>query len=144
MAFPPAPLPINKTDATDQDIDHPNTHNAIAQAINDTVPVVQANGLDLTNLRATVVNNGRIEHGVNVVTLDAASATQINFPTAFSAQPSVSICWAQAGGAGTALPVFCIIVDLTATHVSVRVLNSSQASMAGQPATLVWIAVGAF
>jgi len=41
MPFPPAPLPINMTDATPQQGTHPNLHNQVSQAINDTVAVVQ-------------------------------------------------------------------------------------------------------
>jgi hypothetical protein len=37
MAFPPPVLPINRTDATAQQTTHANDHNAISQAVNDTV-----------------------------------------------------------------------------------------------------------
>jgi len=41
MAWPPAALPTNRTNASPQQDTHPADHNAIAQAINDTVAVVQ-------------------------------------------------------------------------------------------------------
>jgi hypothetical protein len=42
MAWPPPVLPTNRTNATPQQDTHPADHNAIAQAINDTVATVQA------------------------------------------------------------------------------------------------------
>jgi glucan-binding YG repeat protein len=42
MTWPPAALPTNRTNATPQQDTHPADHNAIAQAINDTVATVQA------------------------------------------------------------------------------------------------------
>jgi hypothetical protein len=43
MAWPPAALPTNRTNATPQQDTHPADHNAIGQAINDTVARIQAN-----------------------------------------------------------------------------------------------------
>lgn len=42
MPWPPASLPANRTNATPQTNTHPNDHNAIAQAVNDTVAKVES------------------------------------------------------------------------------------------------------
>jgi hypothetical protein len=42
MAWPPPLMPINRTDATPQQVDHPADHNTIAQAFNDLVPIIAA------------------------------------------------------------------------------------------------------
>jgi hypothetical protein len=50
MAWPPAPLPINYTDATPQQALHPSIHNATSQAVNDTVAQLGAVGGQVTDL----------------------------------------------------------------------------------------------
>jgi len=42
MAWPPASLPTNRTNATPQTNTHPADHNAVNAAVNDTVAHVQA------------------------------------------------------------------------------------------------------
>lgn len=49
MAFPPAPLPTNRTNATPQNNTHPADHNAISAAINDTVFAVQTLQINTAN-----------------------------------------------------------------------------------------------
>jgi hypothetical protein len=44
MAWPPAVLPINRTDATLQQTNHPADHNAVNLAVNDTVAKIQSLG----------------------------------------------------------------------------------------------------
>lgn len=52
MAFPPPTLPTNRTNATPQLDTHAADHNAIAQAINDTVAFASATNQKLTGYRA--------------------------------------------------------------------------------------------
>jgi hypothetical protein len=141
MAWPPPTLPINRTDANPQQGTHPSDHNALALAINDTVAFVQQM---YESFQTTFLQNGKIERGVFNGALDALSAVQINYPAAFGDVAVPYCAYAQAGGADTALPVSTVIVDRSATHFSVRVLDSQNNPMAGATLLLVWTAVGAW
>lgn len=55
MAFPPAPLPVNRTNATAQNNNHPNDHNAIGAAVNDTVGAVVSHGTAINDHTARIV-----------------------------------------------------------------------------------------
>ncbi len=49
MAFPPGTLPVNRTDALDQETNHPNDHNQANQAINDIAAHVVATDASVFN-----------------------------------------------------------------------------------------------
>ncbi len=68
MAFPPATLPTNRTNATPQQDTHPSDHNALAAAINDTVQYAQ-------DLRAgNVIMKGAMVYCDGFAIQDVASA----------------------------------------------------------------------
>lgn len=52
MAFPPAPLPVNYTNLTPQQDDHPAAHNDTNAAVNDIVDAVQQNQAAILNATA--------------------------------------------------------------------------------------------
>lgn len=65
MAWPPAALPTNRTNATPQQNTHPADHNALALAINDTVGKVQANDAILSGTGSGQMGRlGRVYGGV--------------------------------------------------------------------------------
>lgn len=71
MAWPPAPLPTNRTNATPQQNTHPGDHNAIAQAINDTVSHVN------------VMLDNAVRAAVVQTTTNASGETWIPFASPF-------------------------------------------------------------
>ena len=68
MAWPPAVLPVNRTDSLNQQANHPADHNQTNQAVNDTVAQVQA-------INSTIVGHYRADlttdTGGNVSIADA-------------------------------------------------------------------------
>lgn len=70
MAFPPSPLPINRTNATPQSNTHPSDHNAIGAAVNDTVGVLnQVYKQGATTLSQTGPGGGSLTGGGGTPTL---------------------------------------------------------------------------
>lgn len=60
MAWPPPVLPTNRTDALNQQANHPADHNATNQAVNDIVATVSA---DRRTAAATATYNGAATNG---------------------------------------------------------------------------------
>lgn len=69
MAWPPATLPTNRTNATPQNNTHPADHNAISAAINDTVGKVQQIDALANRLGIIAVQSGQLVAGGAVVNL---------------------------------------------------------------------------
>lgn len=148
MAFPPSPLPVNRTNATPQQNTHPADHNAIGQAVNDTVTQV----VGLTNslgLRTAlwfkgVVHNDLIviEVGLDTITTAANGVMNIPFPQAFAVPPVVIVNDAGAGNyliaPQTPAVNFCTCMvrqaDSTPSQAGTPVANT--------PVTVSWIAIG--
>lgn len=58
MAWPPPVLPINRSDALDQQTNHPADHNAVNQAVNDIVARLTATGLVIGAPQTAVIPIG--------------------------------------------------------------------------------------
>jgi len=97
MAWPTAVLPTNRTNATPQTTTHPNDHNAISLAINDTVAHVQAadsgnvNALTamIAGLQASPTARFRMWSATVSATTDAGGALIVTIPAGTFANPPI-------------------------------------------------------
>lgn len=79
MAFPPATLPTNRTNATPQQNTHPGDHNALAAAINDTVAQAQSLTAGAARRGVIAVQSGQQVGAGQVVTLGWSTLSAPDF-----------------------------------------------------------------
>lgn len=119
MAWPPAVLPINKTDATDQEADHSANHNNANKAINDTV---------------AHLGQFKIVARRGPVTTDSGGNGNVSFTTAFPAAPAVVASIADPATSGM-INVYAVSAGGFSVHV-----NSTNGAAFSGSVTIAYIA----
>jgi hypothetical protein len=142
MAWPPPTLPINRTNALDQQDTHPADHNAANQAINDIVAHV-TNDQVWSDIGG--VNNWTNNYGFQIIAASAALTTDvnggvtINFPQTFQHPPVVVLC----NGDATSGLIPAIVGIPTTTYFWVKAIYHDGSIVANTGIRIPYIAVGA-
>ncbi|HKV67679.1 MAG TPA: hypothetical protein VJN72_06285 [Gaiellales bacterium] len=158
MAYPPAALPVNRTNATPQTNTHPNDHNLIGQAINDVVGKLGTNPsgqlADVTTRFAfegiaSTMSGGtdqwstfggfNVQAGTVVGTTDASGYVVVTFPHPFPIAPIVI----ATNGDCLAAPDVYFSLYLNANDRFSALAHHGGGSIVGNGSVRVnWIAIG--
>lgn len=127
MAWPPPVLPVNRTDSLDQQGNHPADHNAVNQAVNDTVAHIQA----------AVKAYG----SVSTVTTDAFGNATIGPPQGVPAGARIS--GAVAIGAQRDFAIWCVLnntdIPLGSNQCAFNLKRTDGIVVANTPVSLSWL-----
>lgn len=139
MAWPPPPLPINRTNSTPQETTHPGDHNTMSQAINDTVAYFQsAAGQVSSSLAGNIAYDGALLILTRSQTIttngfgdgDISLTTGLPSGRAFAASPLLSLVLGDAN-ANAGFTLALVPGFLSVTGFRVRVFNPTGAPFGG-------------